>query len=146
MVINPQKHSRYISLTIGLIAVLYIIRLILLVKQSGSSRPLDIFTAGIYLEISFLTILAVIISKTRQVIENVNETEFAIAIRVGNIALMMKTFRKQDISKIEIQQDSKRYYCLKIQLQDHSPLLISRYPNLLPVEQELSVVKMELGI
>lgn len=146
MVINAQKHSRYISLAIGLVAVLYIFRLILLFQQSGSARQLDLLTTRTYVEITFITILIILISKTRRVIENVNERDFAIAIRVATIALKMKTFQKQAISKIEIQQDSKRYYCLKIQFQDDSHLLISRYPNLIPVEQELTILKTELGI
>jgi hypothetical protein len=65
-----------------------------------------------------------------QVIESSDSNEFKLYYQLAWTKLNLKTFTKQAIEQVLVDQNSDRFYCLTILLKDQEPLIIEKHPTL----------------
>lgn len=141
MTFNQLQSNRLNGILYGILQLLF---LTLFLFQFYTST-LNI-TERILILVICMAILFLFIKYFRlcQVIEKIDQVEFITYWKVGPWKLKQKQYIHRDVDPIILIQDQSKYYCVTIQLENGSNVLLEKYPTLDNATSRLNEFKQTL--
>ena len=143
MFFNRLRNARIKNITLGLLCILPILLIWprLLNNHSELSKIYFITTFGIpYLVMGLLLLLPF-----QQVIESISDVEFQTYFQIGWLKVGVKTYSKEDIKQVVLQQDRNKIFCLTVKIANHEDWVLEKHPTSRIAEERLDELRSTIG-
>jgi len=143
MFFNRLRNARIKNIALGLLCILPILflwpRLL-----SNHSEPSKINFIAIF-GIPYLVMGLLLLLPFQQVIESISAVEFKTYFQIGWLKANVKTYSKQSVKQILLEQDKDKFFCLTVKITNQVDWVIEKHPTSKIAEERLDELRSTIG-
>jgi len=143
MSFNRLRNARIKNIALGLLCILPILFLWPRILNNHS-EPNKINFITIF-GIPYLVMGLLLLLPFQQVIESTNDVEFRTYLQIGWLKVNVKTYSKQSVKQILLEQDKNKFFCLTVKIANQEDWVIEKHPTCNIAEERLDELQSTIG-